>query len=83
MAMQRSMEIAINVFTDAETDTPCMYDTVLQIKVPSVHSVQLKDEKWSVSNDWKIIRLYADLFKIFVEFQILIQFGSCPFLVAS
>lgn len=38
MAMQRSIEIAISVFTDAETETPCMYDTVLHIKVPSVHS---------------------------------------------
>lgn len=39
MAMQRSIEIAISVFTDAETETPCMYDTVLHIKVPSVHSI--------------------------------------------
>lgn len=38
MAIQRSIEMAINVFTDADTDTPCMYDTVLQINVPSVHS---------------------------------------------
>lgn len=36
--MQRSIDIAINVFTDAETDTPCMYDTVLHMKVPNVHS---------------------------------------------
>lgn len=38
MAMQRSIEIAINVFTDAETETPCIYETVLHMKVPSVHS---------------------------------------------
>lgn len=30
--------MAISVFTDAETDTPCIYDTVLHIKVPRVHS---------------------------------------------
>lgn len=36
--MHRSMEIAIKVLTDAETDTPCIYETVLQIKDPSVHS---------------------------------------------
>lgn len=39
IAMHRSIEIAINVFTDADTETPCMYETVLHIKVPSVHSV--------------------------------------------
>lgn len=38
IATQRSIEMAISVFTDAETDTPCMYDTVLHIKVPRVHS---------------------------------------------
>lgn len=36
--MQRSIEMAINVFTDADTETPCMYDTVLHINVPNVHS---------------------------------------------
>lgn len=38
--MQRSIEMAINVFTDADTETPCIYDTVLQINVPNVHSNQ-------------------------------------------
>lgn len=42
MATHRSMEIAINVFTDADTDTPCIYETVLQMNVPSVHSVNRK-----------------------------------------
>lgn len=39
MAMHRSIEIAINVFTDADTETPCIYETVLHINVPSVHSI--------------------------------------------
>lgn len=39
MATQRSIEMAINVLTEADTETPCMYDTVLHINVPSVHSV--------------------------------------------
>lgn len=28
----------MRVLTDAETDTPCMYDTVLQMNVPRIHS---------------------------------------------
>lgn len=43
--MQRSIEIAINVFTDADTDTPCIYETVLHIKVPSVHSIDMIKRK--------------------------------------
>lgn len=52
IATQRSIEMAISVFTDAETDTPCMYDTVLHIKVPRVHSKitphsnQIKSQPW-------------------------------------
>lgn len=38
IATHRSIEMAISVFTDAETDTPCIYDTVLHINVPRVHS---------------------------------------------
>lgn len=45
IATHRSMEMAISVFTDAETETPCIYDTVLHIKVPRVHSrVTVKSE---------------------------------------
>lgn len=40
MAKQRSTDIAISVFTDADTDTPCKYETVLQKNVPSVQAVQ-------------------------------------------
>lgn len=39
IAMHRSIEMAINVFTDADTETPCIYETVLHINVPSVHSI--------------------------------------------
>lgn len=42
--MHRSIEMAIKVFTDADTETPCMYDTVLHIKVPRVHSNQITNE---------------------------------------
>lgn len=38
IATHRSIEIAIKVFTEADTDTPCMYDTVLQINDPNLHS---------------------------------------------
>lgn len=45
IATQRSIEMAISVLTDAETDTPCKYDTVLHIKVPRVHSkITVKSE---------------------------------------
>lgn len=60
MAIQRSIEMAINVFTDADTDTPCMYDTVLQIKVPSVHSEIAQWEK----------EIFKFLFKLVLHFKI-------------
>lgn len=41
IAIQRSIEMAIKVFTDAETDTPCMYDTVLHMNDPNIHSETL------------------------------------------
>lgn len=34
--------MAINVFTDADTETPCIYDTVLHMNEPKVHSNQIK-----------------------------------------
>lgn len=43
--MQRSIEIAINVFTDADTETPCMYETVLHMNDPSVHSNCIKSNQ--------------------------------------
>lgn len=43
MAAQRSIEIAASVLTEAETETPCRYDTVLQKKMPRIHAV--KDTK--------------------------------------
>lgn len=45
MATQRSIDIAINVLTDADTDTPCIYDTVLHMNVPNVHSATEMEEK--------------------------------------
>lgn len=61
MAIHRSIDMAIKVFTDAETDTPCIYDTVLQMKVPSVHSVtsvRIPIAEWCVFDVWKMtIRL--------------------------
>lgn len=38
IATHRSIEMAISVLTEAETETPCIYDTVLQKNEPNVHS---------------------------------------------
>lgn len=73
IAMQRSIEMAIKVLTDAETETPCIYETVLHIKLPNVHSVLHKKEREANENcqlssfdglenhHW----LYVDLFCLF------------------
>lgn len=71
--MQRSIEIAISVFTDAETETPCMYDTVLHIKVPSVHSscvLNLKKKKTIKFKKSQSICIHANLFMIFASFSV-------------
>lgn len=39
IARHRSIDMAINVLTDADTETPCKYETVLQKNVPSVHTI--------------------------------------------
>lgn len=38
IAAIRSNEIAVKVLTDAETDTPCKYETVLQKNIPKIHA---------------------------------------------
>lgn len=56
IATHRSIDIAIRVLTDAETDTPCMYDTTLQMNVPKIHSEMLhvkEDEKEKTKNTIK------------------------------
>lgn len=40
IAQHLSIEIAINVLIDAETDTPWKYDTVLQRKIPRIHATK-------------------------------------------
>lgn len=45
MATQRSIEMAISVLTEAETETPCMYDTVLHMNDPRVHSENITETK--------------------------------------
>lgn len=42
IAAQRSMEIAISVLTDADTDTPCEYETNLQKNSPRIHARNTK-----------------------------------------
>lgn len=55
MATHRSIDIAINVLTDADTDTPCMYDTVLHVNVPNFHSVLAL--VWDAKKRFKVKRL--------------------------
>lgn len=45
MAAQRSIEIAISVLTDADTETPCEYETNLQKNSPSIHAAIEKKRK--------------------------------------
>lgn len=42
MPMQRSIEIATNVYTDAITETVCKKGTALHISNPNVHSNCIK-----------------------------------------
>lgn len=42
MAKHRSIDMAINVFTDAETETPWKYETVLQKNAPRVQAENQK-----------------------------------------
>lgn len=37
-----SNDIAVSVLTDADTDTPCKYDTVLQKNMPKIHAMNKK-----------------------------------------
>lgn len=43
IAAQRSIDMAAKVLTDAETETPCRYDTVLQKKMPRIHARKIND----------------------------------------
>lgn len=38
IAAHLSREIAIKVLTDADTDTPCKYETILQTKTPKIQA---------------------------------------------
>lgn len=40
MAAIRSNDIVVKVLTDADTDTPCKQDTVLQKNIPKIHAIE-------------------------------------------
>lgn len=85
--MHRSIEMAINVLMDAETDTPCIYDTVLHTKEPNIHS------KWNqifkkvtkshilsntlmMTNNFNVFVLnnIYSVFRIFIRFKFRFRF---------
>lgn len=45
MALRLSIDIAVIVDTDAVTETPSIYDTVLHIYAPSIHSIGVQINK--------------------------------------